>query len=367
MSVGVVETTVPVANDIIMGEFKAYLDYGLNTQTLIGATRDGCKVDIERSIKEIAFDGSMGPTLDSDGIPLVRYEKLVGRITINNLYLKYFHRKKISDMESDGLWESGDWSETGGTYAAETTTVLEGDQAASLTADTQDYGMKEVFASAVDLTEFANGESSDTSDYIGFSIYITTANLSAMGATTRIKLSIHKDADETETNYFYYEVAASALTADQWNNFKILKSAFSEEGTASWSAVTGVSIKFGTAAPTSECTIIVDCLDLIQAQTNSSIVPMNGHGFAYTDETTYREFTPDLEITLNDYLENLTLVGQRLDGKKVKIVLKNCLNDGNISLALEEKDEVVNETSFTGHYKGSDPLTCPIELFEYVA
>ena len=367
MSVGLVETTVPVANDIIMGEFKAYLNYGLNTQVLVGATRDGCKVDIERTIKEIAFDGAMGPTLDSNGVPLARYEKLIGRITINNLYLKYFHRKKISDMESDGLWESGDWAATGGTYAAETSTMLEGDQAASCTGDTENYGIKEVFASSVDLTAFANGDVSDDSDYIGFSIYITTAQLANMGASTRIRLSIHKDADETETNYFYYEVAASALTADQWNNFKILKSAFTEAGTASWSAVTGVSFKFSQAAPTSETTFIVDCLDLIQAQTNSSIVPMNGHGFNYTDETTYREFTANLEITLDNYLENFTLVGQRLDGKKVKIVLKNCLNDGNISLGLEEKDEVVNETQFTGHYKGSDPLACPIELYEYVA
>lgn len=367
MAVGVVTPTVPVANDVIMGEFKAYVNYGLNTQTLLGATRDGCKVEIDRAINEIKYDGAYGPTLDSNGVPLVRYEKLIGIITINNLYLKYFHRKKISDMESDGLWESGDWAATGGTYAAETTTVLEGDQSASLTADTQDYGMKEVFESSVDLTAFDNSEVSGDTDYIGFSIYITTANLAAMGSSTRIRLSIHKDADETETNYFYYEVAASSLTADLWNNFKILKSSFTEAGDASWSAVTGVSFKFSQAAPTSECTFIVDCLELIQAQTNSSIVPMNGHGFNYTDETTYREFTPNLEVTLDDYLENLTLVGQRLDGKKVKIVLNNCLNDGKIELALEEKDEVVNETQFTGHYKGNSPTTCPIELFEYVS
>ena len=73
MPITAVDPIIPVANDVIMGEFKAYANYGLPTQTLLGATRDGCKVDIERTIKELAFDGAYGPTLDSDGVPLVRY------------------------------------------------------------------------------------------------------------------------------------------------------------------------------------------------------------------------------------------------------------------------------------------------------
>jgi len=40
------------------------------------------------------------------------------------------------------------------------------------------------------------------------------------------------------------------------------------------------------------------------------------------------------------------------------------LNDGNISLALEDKDEVVNETQFTSHFKYDAGLTIPVELFE---
>src|SRR6056297_2443136 len=102
MSINAVTPTIPVANDVIMGEFKAYANYGLPTQTLLGATRDGCKVDIERTIKE----------LDIDGVPIVRYEKLIGRITLNNLYLKYFNRKVISDCESDGTWENSNWGAT---------------------------------------------------------------------------------------------------------------------------------------------------------------------------------------------------------------------------------------------------------------
>jgi len=157
------------------------------------------------------------------------------------------------------------------------------------------------------------------------------------------------------------------LTADQWNVFKIAKSSFTESGTASWSAVTGVSFKFAGAAPSSSCSFYVDSIDLIENQSGSSIIGVNGGGFTYTDETTYFKFVPTLEILDADYLENVTLVGQRHDGKKVKMVLKECLNDGKISLGLQEKDEAVNGVEFTGHYTASSPTTIPFDIYEYVA
>lgn len=366
MSINAVDPTIPVANDVIMGEFKAYANYGLPTQTLLGATRDGCKVDIERTIKELAFDGAYGPTLDSDGVPLVRYEKLIGRITLNNLYLKYFNKKKISDCESDGTWESNNWGGDGGTYAAETTIVNSGSQSAKCSIDTTStgHGIHEVFASSKDLTVFDNSETSDTADYIGIAVYITTAMLAILG-TDSIQVRIHNDAEGTETNYLWYDIEATALTADQWTTLKIAKSSFTAEAAGAWSGVTGIS--FEVPDETDDALeFYVDSIDLIQNQSDSAVVPVNGSGFGYTDETDYKEYTPDLEITEDDYLENITLVGQRLDGKKVKIVAKNVLNDGNISLALESKDEAVNETQFTGHYKYGAGLTPPLELYEYV-
>lgn len=367
MSITAVDPTIPVANDVIMGEFKAYANYGLPTQTLLGATRDGCKVDIERTIKELAFDGAYGPTLDSDGVPLVRYEKLIGRITLNNLYLKYFNKKVISDCESTGNWESGNWAETGGTYAAETTIVNSGSQSAkcSIATTVTGHGIKEVFTSSKSLAVFDNSEVSDTADYIGVAVYITSAMLTILG-TDSIRLIFHNDADETETNYQYYDIEASALTADQWTTLKIAKSSFTAEAAGAWTGITGIS--FEVPDETDDALeFYVDSIDLIQNQSDSAIVPVNGSGFGYTDETDYKEYVPDLEILDTDYLENVTLVGQRLDGKKVKIVAKNVLNDGNISLALESKDEAVHETQFTGHYKYGAGLTCPIELYEYVA
>jgi hypothetical protein len=366
MTIGVVTPTVPVSNDVIMGEFKAYANYGLPTQTLLGATKDGCKVSREVSVKVLEFDGAYGPTLDSDGVPLARIETMIGRIMLNNFYLKYFNRKIISDCESTGTWESGDWSNNGGTYAAETSIVNAGDQSAKMTADTEGYGIHEVFASEKDLTAFDNSEASDTSDYIGFSIYIATQDKADLGATAVLRLALHCDAEETETNFFHTSKAASALTAGQWNNFKVLKSAFTSVGSPDWSAIKGVALTIEGASPDAEVVCYIDSIDLIQNQSNSSFLPLNGGGFYYTDETTYRKFKYTLEILDKDYLENVVIIGQKMDGKMIKIILKNCLNDGAINLALEAKNEVVNETQFTGHYKYGAGTTFPLTIREYV-
>lgn len=369
MGISAVTPVIPVANDVILGEFKAYANYGLPTQTLLGATRDGCKLDVERNLKEMEFDGAYGITLNSDGEPNLRYESLNARLTIMNLYLKYFNSKSISTCESDGTWENNDWSATGGTYAADTTYVNSGDQSAKATiaASSANYGIHEVFASVKDLTVFDNSETSDTSDYIGFAIYISTQDLTDLGSAD-IRISLHCNAELTETDAYYYDVAASALTADQWTTFKVLKSAFSTIGGGSedWSTIYGVSFKVD-AGTTGETVFYVDSIDLIQANTDSAIIPVNGSGFSYTNETIYKKYTLSLDIADTDYLENITIIGQKMDGKKMKIVAKNVLNDGSLSLALESKDEMVLETVFTGHYKYGAGLTCPLDIYEYVS
>ena len=364
MSVGVATPTIPVANDVILGEFKAYANYGLSTQLLLGSTRGGAKLEIDRKINEIKIDGAYGYQLDSAGIPLVRYESLIATLTLEQLFLKYFNRKIISDCESTGLWESKDWAGTGGTYTAETTIVAAGYQSAKMTADTTVHGIHEVFAASKNLALFDNSEVSTTSDYIGFSIYLASQDLTDLG-TAVLRITFHGDIEGTLTNYYYYDVTVAMLTAGYWNDFEILKSAFTGAGSPNWNAIKGVSMSV-VGSLSAEVIAYIDDICLIQAQTNSSIVPVNGGGFDYTDQTSYREFTQSLEILESDYYENITLVGQRHDGKMLKIVLGQCLNDGKLELALEEKDEVVNSTQFTSHYKKTAGTTPPIEIYEYV-
>ena len=56
------------------------------------------------------------------------------------------------------------------------------------------------------------------------------------------------------------------------------------------------------------------------------------------------------DVEDSDYITNVAFVGETKDGRPVVIVVRNALGDGNIELALEDKNEVVPEVQFTGHY-----------------
>lgn len=359
MSKGIGSFTVPTEDEIALGESKVYGNYGLPSQIEIGALRGGLKTSIERDIKEIEFDGAYGPVKG-----LRRNKIMKCKIAMNNLVLKYMNKKTISDCESDGTWESNDWAGTGGTYAAETTIVNSGLQSAKGTADTAAYGIHEVFASAKDLTVFDNSVVSDTADYIGFAYYLTAQDITDLGSA-HLRICFHMDAEGTETNMYQYDVLASALSAG-WNTFKVSKSSFSEVGTGDWSAVTGVSVKLSDT-PSAEVVFYVDSIDLIEAQTSGTLVPTKGQGgeFSYTDEGDYRKFVGSLEIADDDYYENIAVVTTKQSGKLFVEILKDCYNDGNINLALQEKDEAVNATEFVGHYEGSSLSVVPLTIRDY--
>lgn len=172
------------------------------------------------------------------------------------------------------------------------------------------------------------------------------------------------DADLTETNYYYYDVAAADLTADSWTTFKIAKSAFTQSGTGNWAAVTGISFKVD-AGTNAETVFYVDSIDLIQAQTKGTIIPVNGGGASYTDEGDYRSFRPNLTLTESEYYRNIAIVGQKHNGKVFMFLFKDVLNDGAIKIAFQEKQEAINETVLTAHYKYGAQTTCPITIRDY--
>jgi len=365
MAVGVVTPVVPVANDIVLGEVKLYANYECPDAFELGALEGGIKLDIQRKIDEIKFDGGYGMYLDSAGIPLRRYNEFNVKVTAESLVLKYENNKIISNCETtDTGWAAKDWAATGGTYTAETTLKLKGDQSAKCVASTTLYGIHNAFVTPQNLTVFDNGETAATSDYIAFGIYITSGEITNLG-TSKIRLNVHKDAVPTVTNLYYYDVVASALVAG-WNVFKIAKSSFTQTGTASWSAVTGISFQL-IGAPSGTTTFYVDAISLLQVVTKGTMLPINGANLTMTDQTTYKSIVGDLEITDADYFENIAIVGQKHDGKQFIVIVRDVYNDGAINLALKEKTQVVNGTEFTGHFKAGSPTTCPISIRDYTS
>ena len=358
----------PAANDIVYGEFKVYHNKGTPKEQLVGVAKGGGIIDMPREQHEVTADSTYGAMLDEDGIPMIRGSRITPKANLMMLYLKYFNIKNISMAEANDNWENNDWAGTGGTYAAETTIYQTGIQSAKCTADTSAYGIHNVFSSSMDLTAYSNGETSTTADKIAFAIYITTQDKTDLGSAD-IRFKVHMDAEGTETNHYYYDVAASALTADQWTNFTVAKSSFTEVGTGDWSAVTGISFSLD-AAPSAEVVFYVDSISMLMTITDKSdafVAPLEGQGgnWSYTDETTYKKYTPKIAIEDSDFLDNLTIVGGKHDGKMMKWILYNCYNDGNLALAMGEKDEVVADTQYTAHYDESKGTTVPFKIREY--
>lgn len=362
---GVSDFYVPTTGEVLLGEYKIYGNYGLANQFELGFVNESFKLTITREIHIIKVNGAYCNTLDANGVPLIRIDRVVPVLTVNSLALRYLNNNIISGGEASDNWESQDWGQNGGTYESETSIVQTGARSIKMTADTANYGVHEVFSSSKDLTVFENGETATTSDYICFSIYIATQDITDLGSAD-LRLSMHMDAEGTETNLYYYDVAANALTAGQWNNFKILKSAFTEVGTGDWSAVTGVSLKLD-AAPSAAVVCYLDSINHMQANITRSAPVSTGQGgkYNYTDEGSYKKFVPYLPIPDTKYLDNIGVVGQFHDGKRLDILIENVYDDGSVNLAIQEKTEVVNPVQFTGHYNREKPTVIPIEFRHY--
>jgi len=361
MSSGVVTPVIPAADDIILGECALYANYELPNQLSLGGLQGGVKVQLARKIEDIKIDGTYGGQLDANGVPLKRYREFLVKLSIEALCLKYMNNKNISKCDSTDLWESQDWAATGGTFTAETSIVLAGDQAAKCVGNTDGYGIHEVFATSKNLTVFDNSEVSTTADYIAFAIYITTAEIAKLG--TGIKILFHNDIEGTKTNYLHYTVAKATLV-NGWNAFKIAKSSFTTVASGAWTSVTGVSFEL-SGSPSSSTTFYVDCISLLQNQSKSTMVPLNGAFFSMTDEGDYRQIIGNFEVNDNNYYENIAVVGKKHSGKNFIVIIRHVANDGKIERALKEKSEVVAGTEFLGHYTSYSPLTVPVTIRDY--
>lgn len=363
---GVSNFYVPTTDEILLGDYKLYGNFGLPTQFILGYINESFKLTITREFKQIKVNGAFCNTLDANGIPMIRILRLVPMITIESLALRYINNNIITGAESTDNWESGNWAGGDGAYTAETSIVQTGAQSAKLTGDADGEGIHEVFSSSKDLTTFSNGISGTVDDKICFAIYVTTSELAKLN--TGLTLKIHCDSEGTETNYYYYDIAKTSLTADAWANFTPARDDFTSAGGGAedWATVTGISLVFD-GLPTSEAVVYIDSVSLLQDSTQSAMISVSGSGgkFTYTDEGTYKEFTPYLPIPDSAYLDNIGLVGQSHSGKRLDIILENALDDGSINIAIQEKTEVVNSVQFTGHYRRTAPTTVPLEFRHY--
>jgi hypothetical protein len=81
-----------------------------------------------------------------------------------------------------------------------------------------------------------------------------------------------------------------------------------------------------------------------------------------TSNVDYDLVTENVAIADGDYLTNVAFVGETEAGDDVVIIVKNALGDGSIEFAIEDKNEIVPEVQFTGHYLSSALTTVPYEV-----
>lgn len=75
MPKGVITPEVPLDKDLLLGEGVYIADYGEVGETVVGATRGGGKIEIDKIIRSMPYDGSYG-----ENKSLRRYERYVPRI-----------------------------------------------------------------------------------------------------------------------------------------------------------------------------------------------------------------------------------------------------------------------------------------------
>lgn len=103
---------------------------------------------------------------------------------------------------------------------------------------------------------------------------------------------------------------------------------------------------------------------MVNAMELSIITLPKFYGGMTLDQTNinYDKITENIAIVTDDYLTNVAFVGETQDGQDVVIIVKNALGDGNLELAIEDKNEAVPEIQFTGHYDTSALQTPPYEI-----
>lgn len=72
-----------------------------------------------------------------------------------------------------------------------------------------------------------------------------------------------------------------------------------------------------------------------------------------------------LDVEETDYIDNITLIGEKLGGGYIRITIFNAFSDEGIEIAMEDREETVVEVTFAAHF---DPEASEVtdyeELFE---
>lgn len=111
--------------------------------------------------------------------------------------------------------------------------------------------------------------------------------------------------------------------------------------------------------------IIVNALELDHAKLQKYMPGTVETEAATTDVPSYKMYRPKLEFAETDYIDNLAYITETKDGDIVAYVIENVLADGPFVAALNDKDEIVSQVTFTAHFDPEDMTTIPTYIAQY--
>lgn len=79
----------------------------------------------------------------------------------------------------------------------------------------------------------------------------------------------------------------------------------------------------------------------------------------------YKKLRPKIDYEEEDYIDNVAYITKTHEGKLVAYVIENALGDGALSVAFEDKEEIVPEATFTAHFKPGNMNEVPTYTIYY--
>lgn len=385
-----------------------YLDYGLSTQRLLGATRGGNEFNLNREIRDIEVDGARGSVKG-----LRRRTVCRPQITCN-----------LIELSLDNLLKAiaGANRADGGEIAVEAEYLGTGNSAVlfplaheDVVANTEKVFLDAVLQSrsakydsnfvgddAAENKEFetgtgnwAAGHLSDTIESVSGGKSGNCLKYSAGSGALVGFLTLPGGSGEQLKNLVsgqHYKLRVALKRADFTPTITIACGAGAKAGispTTSWvvhviefeatSADPEITL-VASGAPTENDVLYVDFLELEEVD-GDYVMNWDKGEVIFTDAPTSPEeitisytytngnenATHDVitggDIGDEDYIDNVALVGT-VSGKTSKVIciVKNALADAGFSLATAPRDEAVPAIVFTGHYDPADPDSEPWEI-----
>jgi len=406
---------------ILIDAGAVYLNYGLSTERLLGATRGGNEFNLNRTVKDVEVDGVMGSTKGLRRVTEVRPQLTCNLIelSLDNL-LKAIAGATQEESAKQVAVESeyvgvGDTSAV--VFALNNDDVVPDTESVyingtKLTRSTK-YSSRFVGDNAIDNKDFdggvgdwTKGDASDTIESIasGYSKACknacTTNGLKyTAGATADVAfLTLPGGNGAQLTNLVvgeHYRLQIAMKHEDgEWGGGAVTVAcdAGSKEVTTTTEWVvtviefvatgTDASISLTAAiAPTDGDIFYVDYLELEKVDGDYVMnwdagqvifpeddVPTGSENITigytyYSGATATHDVITGSQITDDAYIDNVALVGN-VSGKDQPIIciVKNALADAGFSITTAPRDEAVPTLVWTGHYDPADPDTEPWEI-----